>query len=533
MILATASPLDNITYDDLYARWERGNWRATEIDFTRGQAPVGQRVLRVRAHGRALELLALLLGRGRGGRRALAVHRRRAARGAEVLPRHPAGGRGPPRRLLQALHVRGRGHRRHHRRGAGGDPARSSPGASSRSSTASSGCPTSCGATARSQARPGDHALPRVIEATLAQPGQHFITSYLEDSERLPGFREGMENVAQDEQRHIGFGVKMLSDLARDGPGRARRRGRPAARGDPLDGLRAGAAELGRALHGVLRLHARGHRRGGRHLARDQDAHAPACPSTSCRARRSSRSPGTPRERASTGKRMVKAGYLGEKTGPPSTDPRDVRLLLRRGGRRARRRRRRQRPGTIQWDFTDAEPWHVVVANGDTRAERGPRRTRRSASARASRTSWTSPRGREDPLRWSRAGACARAATCAGSSARARCSRRSPSGGLASPGMRIAPLPLGRVGGPRARRCAERVLRLHARQGRRGGGGLPRREPAQVAVRLRARPPEPVRGQRARRRGLRGRDLPLPSAEPGRAVADRHQPGPLPATGPT
>ena len=34
MILATASPLDNITYDDLYARWERGNWRASEIDFS-------------------------------------------------------------------------------------------------------------------------------------------------------------------------------------------------------------------------------------------------------------------------------------------------------------------------------------------------------------------------------------------------------------------------------------------------------------------------------------------------------------------
>src|ERR1700736_3927758 len=24
-----------ISYDDLYARWEKGNWRATELDFTR------------------------------------------------------------------------------------------------------------------------------------------------------------------------------------------------------------------------------------------------------------------------------------------------------------------------------------------------------------------------------------------------------------------------------------------------------------------------------------------------------------------
>ena len=32
--LGAPSPLDNITYEDLYARWEKGNWRATEIDFT-------------------------------------------------------------------------------------------------------------------------------------------------------------------------------------------------------------------------------------------------------------------------------------------------------------------------------------------------------------------------------------------------------------------------------------------------------------------------------------------------------------------
>jgi hypothetical protein len=30
--MRTAS--DRISYDDLYSRWERGNWRATEIDFS-------------------------------------------------------------------------------------------------------------------------------------------------------------------------------------------------------------------------------------------------------------------------------------------------------------------------------------------------------------------------------------------------------------------------------------------------------------------------------------------------------------------
>src|SRR3954464_5410731 len=57
-----------------------------------------------------------------------------------------------------------------------------------------------------------------VVEATLAQPGQHFIEGYVNERGILPGFREGMENVSKDEQRHIGFGVKMLSDLNRQDP---------------------------------------------------------------------------------------------------------------------------------------------------------------------------------------------------------------------------------------------------------------------------------------------------------------------------
>src|SRR5271167_3895880 len=57
-----------------------------------------------------------------------------------------------------------------------------------------------------------------VIEAALAQPGQHFICSYLEERDQLPAFREGMANIAADEQRHIGFGVKLLADLKREDP---------------------------------------------------------------------------------------------------------------------------------------------------------------------------------------------------------------------------------------------------------------------------------------------------------------------------
>ncbi|MBV9685182.1 MAG: ribonucleotide-diphosphate reductase subunit beta, partial [Solirubrobacterales bacterium] len=55
-----------------------------------------------------------------------------------------------------------------------------------------------------------------VIEASLAQPGQHFIEEGLGRRELLPGLRRGIAHVSRDEQRHIAFGVKMLADLVRD-----------------------------------------------------------------------------------------------------------------------------------------------------------------------------------------------------------------------------------------------------------------------------------------------------------------------------
>src|SRR6266550_9116114 len=54
---------------------------------------------------------------------------------------------------------------------------------------------------------------PMIVEAALAQPGQHFIEDYFDKAGTMPGFSAGMERVSRDEQRHIGFGVKVLSEL--------------------------------------------------------------------------------------------------------------------------------------------------------------------------------------------------------------------------------------------------------------------------------------------------------------------------------
>lgn len=52
-----------------------------------------------------------------------------------------------------------------------------------------------------------------VVEGTLAQPGQHFIEDFFTKEGSMPGFAEGMRNISRDEQRHIAFGVKTLSEI--------------------------------------------------------------------------------------------------------------------------------------------------------------------------------------------------------------------------------------------------------------------------------------------------------------------------------
>src|ERR1700760_2793560 len=56
-----------------------------------------------------------------------------------------------------------------------------------------------------------------IVEGSLAQPGQHFIEDFFSSDETMPGFSIGMGNVSRDEPRHIGFGVKVLSELLGEG----------------------------------------------------------------------------------------------------------------------------------------------------------------------------------------------------------------------------------------------------------------------------------------------------------------------------
>ncbi|MEH3053191.1 MAG: ribonucleotide-diphosphate reductase subunit beta [Patulibacter minatonensis] len=57
-----------------------------------------------------------------------------------------------------------------------------------------------------------------IVEGTMAQPGQHLLEAWLERSGYLPGFYEGLRHVANDEQRHIAYGMKTVADLYQEDP---------------------------------------------------------------------------------------------------------------------------------------------------------------------------------------------------------------------------------------------------------------------------------------------------------------------------
>jgi ribonucleoside-diphosphate reductase beta chain len=57
-----------------------------------------------------------------------------------------------------------------------------------------------------------------VIEGVLAMTGQHQILKYLNDHEIFPGFSHGFSLVEQDEHRHIAFGVRFLADVCEAEP---------------------------------------------------------------------------------------------------------------------------------------------------------------------------------------------------------------------------------------------------------------------------------------------------------------------------
>jgi putative sterol carrier protein/1,2-phenylacetyl-CoA epoxidase catalytic subunit len=209
-----------------------------------------------------------------------------------------------------------------------------------------------------------------IVEATLAQPGQHFIEGYVNERGILPGFREGMENVSKDEQRHIGFGVKMLSDLNRQDPDCKQavadllREVLPYTTAVlvPPNWDRSYTEVFGKTIEdiyeqGMISLEQK-LRSAGMPL---EDLPGPPPIPTDL----------SPRERADRAIGLMQRGVLGEKVGPPQKDPETVAMLFDLIKRTMDTNASPPGGTSIQWDFKDADPWHVVIDNGSTRAEKG------------------------------------------------------------------------------------------------------------------------------------------------------------------
>jgi putative sterol carrier protein len=209
-----------------------------------------------------------------------------------------------------------------------------------------------------------------IVEATLAQPGQHFIEGYLNDRDIMPGFRAGMENVSKDEQRHIGFGVKMLSDLVKEDPeckyavADLIREVIPfmTAVFVPPNWDRRYTEVFGSTIEeiyeqGMISLEQKLKAAG---LPLEELPGAPPIPYDL-----------TTRERADRAIAMLQAGYIGEKNGPPERDREKVELLFDLIQRSVDTSATPNGAATIQWEFKDAEPWFLRIHNGSTRTEQG------------------------------------------------------------------------------------------------------------------------------------------------------------------
>jgi hypothetical protein len=366
-----SSAVDRVTYDDLYRRWEKSNWSATDIDFTSD---------REHWHGELTDM----------ERRAALWNYSLFFHGEDSVTDNlsPYIDAAPleeqkyflaTQQVDEARHAIFFGRFMREVVGRGDDSYASALSATESNLTwgfkrTFERLDRIADSLRKDRSRPNlaraicmYHVL---VEATLAQPGQHFIERFLDARQVLPGFASGMVNVSLDEQRHIGFGVKLLHDLGREDPD---------CKAAVADLLREALPDMvsvfippGWDLEYTRVL--------GFEL---EDAYEEAMQSLETKLRSAGMAiedlPG-PRpfpvdeshaERARRGLALLRAGIVGEKDGPPSRDPEAIALLFDTMQRLVDPGFKPKHPITIQWNFTDVEPWHLHLNNGDSYARSG------------------------------------------------------------------------------------------------------------------------------------------------------------------
>jgi 1,2-phenylacetyl-CoA epoxidase catalytic subunit len=209
-----------------------------------------------------------------------------------------------------------------------------------------------------------------VVEATLAQPGQHYIEDYFAKAGTMPGFAEGMANVSRDEQRHIGFGVKVLAECFAESEECKAAVVELLAEVLPysiavftppnwdLEYTRCYGFELEDIFAFGLRSVRTKWRATGFPLE-EMPGVLPVDPELE------------PEEVARRQIRLMRAGVLGAPNGQPESSPEVQRLTFDVVARAARAEAVDGGRLTIQWRFSDADPWHLRIENGTSVADPG------------------------------------------------------------------------------------------------------------------------------------------------------------------
>jgi hypothetical protein len=376
MSVASQSLMANITYEDLYRRWEGGNWSAYDIDFSQDRE--GWASLSDIQQRSAMWIYSMFFyGEDRV-----------ADTLAPYITAAPTEEQGYFLATQQVDEVR---HSIFFHRffkeviGVGGD--------SIQSTLASTLPQLNWGYRGifdrldlMAEELRKDRSVPKyaqaitlyhlIVEGSLAQPGQHFIEDFFASEETMPGFSEGMVNVSRDEQRHIGFGVKVLSELLGEGqPGWEENRAAvvellrevlpygPAVFSPPnLD--REYTECYGFSLEDIFAFGLKLIRQRWRTIGYPTEEMPPGVFPFDHNA--------TEEEVARNQIKLMLAGIFGPPDGPtPDATPELQRLYFDIVSRTADPKAANGSPLVYQWRFSDAEPWYLTIDNGSTRAEPG------------------------------------------------------------------------------------------------------------------------------------------------------------------
>ena len=359
-------PADQISYEDLYKRWEQGNWSATAIDFSTDREQWESRFNEIERKA-TLWTYAMFFH----GEDSVADN---LSPYIEAAPREEQKYFLATQQVDEARHAILFARFMREVAGTGSDTA-SSLDATRPELTW--GFRKVFGRLDQMSAElRKDRSKPKlaqaitlyhlIVEASLAQPGQHLIEESLKRRDLLPGFREGMGNVSKDEQRHIAFGVKMVADLVREDP-------------DCLPAIEELLREIFPYTAAVFVPPNWDERYVEAFGFTLEEIFAYGADSIESRLRAAGLDPERMRvglafdipaeERARRGLAMLRAGYLGAPNGPAKLDPAVTELLF--DGLRRQVDVTAAEGATIQWDFKDAEPWHLDVHGGQASVSPG------------------------------------------------------------------------------------------------------------------------------------------------------------------